>query len=115
MKGMNDPITFLPVKSKIGGPVRYVNDRENICLTADQARYVYKKVEQKGIVNLDTIKQEIEDDRLNKDNIDNEEEVIPYHNIIINEFDRENLITLQMEQWSILSNIVNYVQYNRKS
>ena len=31
----------------------------------------------------------------------------------MNNIDKENIITSQMEQWSILSNIVNYVQYNR--
>ena len=75
MKGKNDPTTFLPQKSKIGGPVRYAKDKENICLTVDQVRYICKKVEQESIVNVETIKQEIEDDRINKDNIDNEEEV----------------------------------------
>ena len=44
----------------------------------DQARHIYKKVEQEGIVNVGTIKQEITDNRLNKDNIDNVEEVNPY-------------------------------------
>ena len=33
----------LPLKSTIGEPVRYVKDRENICLTTDQAKYIYKK------------------------------------------------------------------------
>ena len=70
-------------------------------------------MEQEGTVNVEKIKQEIKDDRLNKDNIDNEEEVNPYHNIIIHEFDREEIIASQMEKWSILSNIVNYVQYAR--
>ena len=74
MKSKNDPTTFLPLKSK-GGPVRYVKDRENICSTADHAKYIYKKVEQEGIVNVETFRQEIEDDRLNKNKIDNEEEV----------------------------------------
>ena len=55
----------------------------------------------------------MEDDILNKDNIDNIEEVSPYCNIIINDFDRKNVITSQMEQWSVLSNVVNYVQYDR--
>ena len=41
-----------------------------------------------------------------------EDEVNPYHEIITNKLE-ENIITMQMEQWSILSNIVNYVQYNR--
>ena len=68
----------MPLKLKIGGPVRYVKDREHICLTTDQAKYIYKKVEQEGIVNVETIKWEIEYDRINKDNIENEEEVNPY-------------------------------------
>ena len=77
MKCKNDPTTFFTLKSKIGRPVRYVIDRENICLTADQAKYIYKKVEQEIIVNVETIKQEIEDDRLEKAN-NNEEEKSPY-------------------------------------
>ena len=45
MKGKNDPTAFLPLKSNIDGPVRYVKDRENICLTTDHAKYFfYKKV-----------------------------------------------------------------------
>ena len=55
----------------------------------------------------------MEDDRLNKGTIDNEEELNPYQNIIKNEFDRVDIITSQLEQWSILSNIVNYMQYDR--
>ena len=75
--------------------VKYVKDEENICLTTDQARYIYKKVEQKGMVNVDTIEQEIEEDRLNKN--DNEGEVNPYRNIIRNDFNKENVIASQME------------------
>ena len=33
MKGKNDPTSFLPLKSKIGGPVRYVKAKTNICVT----------------------------------------------------------------------------------
>ena len=43
MKGKNDPSRSLPLKSKLGGPVWYVKDRENICLTMDQASHIYKK------------------------------------------------------------------------
>ena len=32
--------------------------------------------------------------------------------IIINGLDRENVIASQMEQWLILSNVVNYLQYD---
>ena len=58
------------------------------------------------------IKQEIEEGKLGGDNID-DEKVGPYHNILINSIDKENVITSQMDQWSILSNVVNYVQYDR--
>ena len=39
---------------------------------------IYKKVEPAGTVKVGTINQEIEDDRLDKDNTDNEEEVNPH-------------------------------------
>ena len=35
---------------------------------ADQAGYIYKMIEKDSIVNIEMIKQEIEDDRLDKDN-----------------------------------------------
>ena len=79
-----------------------------MCLTADHAKYIYKKVKQESIVNIEMIKQETEGDRIDENN-DNEEEENPYQNIVINEFDRDNIITSQMKQWSLLSNIVNYV------
>ena len=53
MKDKNDPTTFMPLKSKMGGLLRYVKDSKNICLTLDQAKYIYKKVEQESIVNID--------------------------------------------------------------
>ena len=112
MKGKNDPTTYLPWKSKIGQMIRYVKDGVNICFTVDQAKYIYKKLEQEGTFNVETTKQETEVDRLYNDNI-NEEKVKPYKNVIVNDFDRENIITSQMEQWLILSNLVYYVQYDR--
>ena len=60
------------------------------------------------VVNVNTIQQEIEEDKLSKVNID-DNEANPYHNIILNNIDSENLIGSQMEQWMILSNVVNYV------
>ena len=101
----------MPLNTKIGGPIKYIKDKETICLTNDQARHIYEKVELEGVVNVDRITQEIED-KLSKDNKD-DDEWNPYHNIIINNIDKENIITSQMEQWSILSNVVNYVQYDR--
>ena len=78
----------------------------------DQARHIYKKVESENTDNVDTIKQEIEADKLGK--IDNEEgEINLYHKIITNKVEKDNTILSQMEKQSILSNIVNYIQYDR--
>ena len=37
----------------------------------------------------------------------------PYRELIVNNAERVYTILSQMEQWSILSNKVNYMQYNR--
>ena len=44
MKGKNDSTPFLPLKSKTGGKVTYVQNKDDICLTERQADYVYKAV-----------------------------------------------------------------------
>ena len=103
---------FLSLNPKIGGPVKYIKDEEDICLTKDQTRHIYKKVELESVVNVDTIEQEIEKDKRSTDII-YDDEVNPYHNITINNIDRENVVTSQMEQWLIFSSVVNYVQYER--
>ena len=87
---------FASKYKEIGGFIKYVKDKDNFGLTADQARYIYKNIEQKGIFNENTIKQEIEEDRLHKNDIDNVEEVSPSNSIINNDFNRENVITSQM-------------------
>ena len=66
-------------------------------MTNGQARHIYKKVELEGVVYEGTIKQEMEEDKLSKDNVD-EDEINPYHNVIINIIDKENIITSQMKK-----------------
>ena len=86
IKFENGTTAFLPLNTKIGGPFKYAKDKEAICFTICQARHIYKKVESEGVVNIDTIKQEIEEDKLSKDNID--DKINPYHNIIITMYTR---------------------------
>ena len=47
----------------------------------DQAKYVYKKEESGSVINLDTIKQEMDQDI---DKIDANGKINQYHEIIIN-------------------------------
>ena len=37
----------------------------------------------------------------------------PYCEIIVNKGEKDNMILSQMEQWSILTNMVNYILYNK--
>ena len=82
----------MSLNSKIGGPVKYIKDKETICLTNDQARHIYKKLESEDIVNVDTIKQEIEANKLGSNNT-NGDETNPYNKIITNKVEKEKIIT----------------------
>ena len=50
----------MPLNTKISGKAGYIKDKEAICFTKDQARHVYKKTGSGSVINLDTIKQEID-------------------------------------------------------
>ena len=47
MKGKNDSTPFLPLKSKRGGKVTYVQNKESLCSTERQADLVYKAIEKR--------------------------------------------------------------------
>ena len=40
-------------------------------------------------------------------------EINLYCNIIVNKAEKDDTLLSQMEQWSIWSNVVNYIQYDR--
>ena len=82
-------------------------------MTREQANYIYKKVETGEIINTDTIQQEIEmEEQLNRID-DTNREINPYQELIINNAERVDPLMTQMEQWSIRSNVLNYVQHDR--
>ena len=39
----------------------------------------------------------------------------PYRELIVNNAERIETVLTQMEQWSILSNVINYIQYDKHS
>ena len=60
---------FVPPNANIGGQNTSHKNKynENKYLTEDQARHIYKKVESGNIINVSTLKQEIDQDQeLNK-------------------------------------------------
>ena len=98
---------------QIGGQVN--NSRPNVgqYLTRKQANFVYKKTESVEMINIETLQQELEHERqLNKKD-DTSRETNPYTELIVNNAEKIEPLLAQMEQWSILSNMLNYIQYNR--
>ena len=59
MKGKNDSTSFLPLKSKKGGKVTYVHNKECLCLTERQADHVYKTMEKGNMINTKIMTSEM--------------------------------------------------------
>ena len=101
-------------KEKKGGQVRnkitYIPDGEKKCLTEDQARYIYEKIEQNRSVNIHAMKQEIEDDKMSRNTQEEEEsEVNPYQLAILNIRPKEDAKIEQMINWLIFSDRIIYM------
>ena len=113
MNGRDDATTFLPLDFRIGGQSRDSHPTVGQYLTRDQAKYVYKKVETGETINTDTIQQEIEQEKQLNRMDDRNGEVNPYRELIVNIAEKTEPPMTQMEQWSILSNVLNYVQHSK--
>ena len=113
MNGRDGTTAFLPLDSRIGGQGRDNHPTVGQFLTREQTRYIYRKVETGEIINTDMIEQEIEQEKqLNKID-DTSRETNPYKELIVNNAEKIEPLMTQMEQWSILSNVLNYVQHSR--
>ena len=82
-------------------------------LTTKLADYVYRKVELGSLINKNTMKEEI-DPGIELDKMDdNSGDENPYRELTVNNAGKIDNTLSQMEQWSILSNVINYVQYSK--
>ena len=113
MNGRNGSTAFLHLNSKIGGQVN--NNRPSIgqFLTREQSRYIYKKTESGEIINMETIQQELEQERQLDKIDDTNRETNPYKELIVNNTEQLEPLMTQMEQWSMLGNVLNYIQYDK--
>ena len=76
-------------------------------LTRDQTKYIYKKVETGEMINTDTIQQEIEQEKQLGRMDDISRETSPYRELIVTNTEKIEPLMTQMEQWSILNNVLN--------
>ena len=113
MSGRNGPTTFLPLSTKIGGQIN--NNRPSVgqFLTREITRYIYKKTESGEVINTETIQQDLEQERQLDRIDDTNRETNPYKDLIVNDAEKLEPLMTQMEHWSLLSNVLNYVQFDK--
>ena len=108
----------MPFSQIIGGNDGRVGNIDSSTISVEhlmlkQTKYIYKKVELGSLINKETLKEEInldaELDRVDDDSRDEN----PYQEIIVNNVIKVESALSQMKQWSILSNVINYVQYSK--
>ena len=58
MNSRDDAATFLPLDFKIGDQSRDTHPTVGQYLTRDQVRYIYKKIETGGMINIDTMQRD---------------------------------------------------------
>ena len=82
-------------------------------MVREQVNFVNKKTESHEIINTETLQQELEYKRqLNK--IDDTSGVINlYKELIVNNAEKIEPLLAQMEQWSVLSNTLNYIEHDK--
>ena len=113
MNGRDGTTAFLPLNTKIGRQVN--NNRPSIgwFLTRKQSKYIYKKTESGEIIYTETVQQELEQvgqlDRID----DMNGETYPNKELTVNNAEKVEPLMTQLEQWSILSNVLNYIQYDK--
>ena len=115
IRGKSGFTTFLPFSQKKGGSdgrIGNINSSKRSVefLMPKQTKHIYKKVELGSLINKETIKEEIDSDaELGGIDDDSGDENL-YKELIVNNAIKIESTLSQMEQWSILSNVINYVQ-----
>ena len=108
----------MPLSPNLGGnnKRKEINKGDNVgkeYLTMKQADYLYRKLELGSLINKNTMKEEIDQDvELDKMD-DNSGDEKPYRELIVHNAGRIENTLSQIEQWSILSNVINYVPYSK--
>ena len=112
MNGRDDTAAFLPLDFKVGGQNKGGCPTVGQHLTRDQARYICKRAEAGESINTDT-GQDIDQEKQLSKLDDNSGEENLYRELVINNAEKIEMQKTQMEQWSILSNLLNYIQHSR--
>ena len=91
MNGRDDATTFLPLDSRIDGQSGDSHPPVGQYLSRAQTKYVYKKVEMGEMINVDTIQQEIEQEKQLNTMDDGNGGINPYRELIVNNAEKSRI------------------------
>ena len=107
MKGRNGSTSFLPLNKK-GGLIP--NAFSEKCLTEEQTKYVYDKVELGDELKVRKVSPDIQSKLLPSKQLKERKDINLYEKVLVSEINMMNKNKSQMEQWSILSDNIIYVR-----
>ena len=107
MKGRNGFTSFLPLNKK-GGLITNVFSKK--CLTEDQTKYVYDKVELGDELKVRKVSPDIQSKPLLPKQLKERKDINLYEKVLVSNINMMDKKKSQMEQWSILSDNIIYVR-----
>ena len=107
MKGRNGSTSFLPL-NKNGGLIKDVLSEE--CLTEEQTKYVYNKVESGDELEVRKPTLDIQGNPLLPKQVKERKDINLYEHVLVCDINTMNKNKSQMEHWSILSDNIIYVR-----
>ena len=107
MKGRNGSTSFLPLNKK-GGLITSVFSEK--CLTEEQTKYVYDKVESGDEFKVRKVSQDIQNKLLLLKQLIERKDTNLYEKVFISDVNTMDKNKSQLEKWSILSDNIVYVR-----
>ena len=107
MKDRNSSTSFLPLNKK-GGLITNVFSEK--CLTEEQTKYVYDKVESGDELKVRKASLGIQSKPLLQKQVKERKDINLYEKVLVSDINTMNKNKSQMEQWSILSDNIIYVR-----
>ena len=107
MKGRNGSTSFLPLIKK-GGLITNVSSEK--CLTQQQTKYVYDKVESGDELKVRKVNLDIQNKLLPLKQLIERKDTNLYEKVLVSYVNTMDKNKSQMEQWSILNDNIVYVR-----
>ena len=100
MKGRNGSTSFLPLKKKGSLNNKVIS---KTCLTEEQAKYVYDKIESGDELKVGKTVLQIQSSSFLPEQVKERKDINLYEKVLKSNINTMNKNKLQMKQWSILS------------